>query len=88
MCVLNCKVDDEATIGLTCIVAQTLSLLSPPIEPDAEAHEDDPTGASNSSDEGRLFHHVGDLLCNAVVPVSMDDHVPEFLTFGQTQANR
>lgn len=67
-------------ISLTCVVAQALSLLSPPVEPDAEAHEDDPAGPSDPGDEGRLFHHISDLLCDAVVPVSVYDHVPEFLT--------
>ena len=28
----------ETMISLTCVVAQALSLLSPPVEPDAEAH--------------------------------------------------
>lgn len=75
-----CVGDYETMISLTCVVAQTLSLLSPPVEPDAEAHEDDPAGPSNTGDEGRLFHHISDLLCDAVVPVSMYNHIPELLT--------
>lgn len=75
-----CVGDYETMISLTCVVAQALSLLSPPVEPDAEAHEDDPAGPSNTGDEGRLFHHISDLLCDAVVPVSMYNHVPELLT--------
>lgn len=69
-------------ISLTCVVAQTLSLLSPPVEPDAEAHEDDPAGASNTGDKRRLLHNISDLLCDAVVPVSMYNHVPKLLTWG------
>lgn len=68
------------TISLTCVVAQALSLLSPPVEPDAEAHEDDPAGPSNTGNKSRLFHHISDLLCDAVVPVSMYNYVPELLT--------
>lgn len=67
-------------ISLTCVVAEALSLLSPPVEPDAEAHENDPAGPSDAGDKGRLFHNVRDLLCDAVVAVSMYNHVPEFLT--------
>lgn len=66
--------------GLTCVVAQALPLLPPPVEPDAEAHQDDPAGAADAGDERRLFHHVGDLLRDAVVPVSVDYHVPELFT--------
>ena len=67
-------------ISLTCVVAQALPLLSPPVEPNAEAHEDDPAGPSNTGDKCRLFHHISDLLRDAVVPVSMYNHVPKLLT--------
>lgn len=66
--------------ALTCIVAQALSLLPPPVDPDADAHEDDPAGAADPGDERRLLHHIGDLLGDAVVPVPVDDHVPKFFT--------
>lgn len=72
---------NATVIGLTCIVAQALSLLSPPVEPDTKAHEDDPARPSDASNEGRLFHHIRDLLRDAVVPVSVDYHVPKFLTW-------
>ena len=67
--------------GLTCVVAQALPLLSSPVEPDAEAHEDDPAGPSDAGDESRLLHHVGDLLRDAVVPVAAHNHVPEVLAY-------
>lgn len=70
----------DIMISQTCIVAQTLSLLSPPVEPDAEAHKDDPTGPSNTGNKSRLFDHISDLFCDAVVPVSMYNHVPKFFT--------
>lgn len=70
----------ETVINLTCIVAQTLSLLPPPVQPDAEAHEDDPAGPPNTGDKSRLFHHICDLLCDAVVPVSMYNHIPKLFT--------
>lgn len=80
MSVVICISSYGAMISLTCVVAQALSLLSPPVEPDAEAHEDDPTGASNTSNKSRLFHHISDLFCDAVIPVSMYNHIPKFLT--------
>lgn len=67
-------------LKLTCIVAQTLSLLPSPVQPDAEAHEDYPTGPSNTSNKSRLFDHVRYLFCDAVVPVSMYDHIPKLFT--------
>lgn len=66
--------------SLTCVVAQALPLLSPPVEPDAEAHEDDPASTANTGDKSGLLHHVSDLLCDAVVPVSMYDYISKFLT--------
>lgn len=66
--------------ALTCIVAQALSLLPPPVDPDADAHEDDPAGATNPGDESWLFYHVGDLLSDAVVAIPVDDHVPKLFT--------
>ncbi len=66
----------------TCIIAETLSLLSPPVEPDAEAHQNDPAGPSDARDEGRLLHHVRDLLRDAVVPAH--DHIPEVFTYMDT----
>lgn len=71
----------DITISLTCIVAEALSLLSPPVEPDAEAHEDDPAGPSNTGDKSRLFDHVSDLFGDAVVPVSMYNHIPKLFTW-------
>ena len=69
-------------IGLTCVVAQALSLLSPPVQPDAEAHEDDPAGPSNASNKSWLLHHIRDLFCDAVVPVSVYNHIPKLFTWG------
>lgn len=78
----------DTMISLTCVVAQALSLLSPPVKPDAESHEDDPAGPSNTGDKGRLFHHISDLFCDAVVPVSMYNHIPKLFTWrhGDKQA--
>lgn len=45
---------------LTCIVAEPLPLFPPPVQPSAEAHQDDPAGPSQAGDEGRLLHHVRD----------------------------
>lgn len=69
----------------TCVVAQALPLLPPPVDPDADAHEDDPAGAADPSDERRLLHHVSDLLGDAVVPVPVDDHVPKLFTWRQNK---
>lgn len=80
MSVLICMGDYENMISLTCVVTQALSLLSPPVEPDAEAHENNPAGSSNTGDKSRLFHHISDLLCDAVIPVSMYNHIPELFT--------
>lgn len=44
------------------VVAQLLPLLASTVDPDAEAHEDDPAGPADACDECRLLHHVGDLL--------------------------
>lgn len=74
--------DDVMRLSPTCVVAQALSLLPPPVEPDAEAHEDDPAGSSDTGDKSRLLHHISDLLRDAVIPVSMHNHVPELLTWG------
>lgn len=49
------------------VVAQLLPLLAAAVDPDAEAHEDDPAGAANACDERRLLDHVGDLLCQTHV---------------------
>lgn len=70
----------DTSSGLTCVVAQTLPLLPPPVQPDAEAHEDDPAGSADAGNKSRLFHHIGDLLRDAVVPVSVYYHVPELFT--------
>jgi len=64
----------------TCVIAQTLSLLSSPVQPDTEAHENDPASPSDARNEGRLLHNVRDLLRDAVVPVSAYDHVTEVFT--------
>ena len=65
---------------LTCVVAQALSLLPPPVQPNAEAHEDDPAGPSDAGNEGWLLDHVCDLLRDAVVLAPRHNHVPEVLT--------
>lgn len=44
------------------VVAQLLPLLASTVDPDAEAHEDDPAGPADACDECRLLDHVGDLL--------------------------
>lgn len=67
---------------LTCIVAEPLPLLPPPVQPDTEAHEDHPAGPSDPRYERWLLHHVCDLLRDAVVPVPTYDHVTEVLTWG------
>lgn len=41
---------------------QPVPLLPVSVEPDAEDHEDDPTGCPDACDECRLLHHIGDLL--------------------------
>lgn len=43
-------------------MAQLLPLPAPTVDPDAEAHEDDPAGPADARDERRLLDHVGDLL--------------------------
>lgn len=43
-------------------MAQLLPLLASTVNPDAEAHEDDPAGPADARDECRLLDHVGDLL--------------------------
>lgn len=43
-------------------MAHLLPLLSPAVNPDAKAHEDDPAGSANARDEGRLLDHVRNLL--------------------------
>lgn len=43
-------------------MAQLLPLLASAVNPDAEAHEDDPAGSADPRDERRLLDHVGDLL--------------------------
>lgn len=77
---ISLKHGRDTSSGLTCIVAQTLSLLPPPVQPDAETHEDDPAGSANAGNKSWLFHHIGDLLRDAVVSVSMYDHIPELFT--------
>ena len=64
------KEKENTIVFLTCwcvsergrVVAQLLPLLSSAVNPDAEAHEDDPAGPANACDESRLLDHVGDLL--------------------------
>ena len=71
---------------LTCVVAEPLPLLPPPVQPDAESHQDDPAGPPDPGDEGGLLHHVGDLLRDAVVPVSPEhDHFPEVLPWRERE---
>lgn len=43
-------------------MAQLLPLLASAVDPDTEAHEDDPAGPTDARDERRLLHHIGDLL--------------------------
>lgn len=43
-------------------MAQLLPLLAAAVNPDTEAHEDDPAGPADACDECRLLDHVGDLL--------------------------
>lgn len=45
------------------VVAQLLPLLAPAVDPDAEAHEDDPAGPTDSCNKRWLLDHVGDLFC-------------------------
>lgn len=44
---------------------ESVSLLAVSVKPDAEDHEDNPTGCPNACNERRLPHHVGDLLSKA-----------------------
>lgn len=69
---------------LTCIVAESLPLFSPPVHPSTEAHEDDPAGPPQSGNEGRLLHHVWD----AVVVVRPRHYVPQFCTWGEKKTGR
>lgn len=69
----------------TCVIAKPLSLLPPPVEPDAEAHQNDPAGPADARDEGRLFHHIRDLLSDAVIPAH--DHIPEVFTYITTHTH-
>lgn len=46
--------------SFTCIVAEALPLFSPPVQPGAEAHQDNPAGPSQTSDERWLLHHIRD----------------------------
>lgn len=57
--------------GPTGIVAELLPLLAPAVDPDAEAHEDDPAGAPDARDEGWLLHHICNLLRQAHVPTRL-----------------
>lgn len=50
-----------------CVVAQLLPLLTAAVNPDTEAHEDDPAGPADACDECRLLDHVSDLLGQAHV---------------------
>lgn len=43
-------------------MAQLLPLLAPAVDPDAEAHEDDPAGSADACNERRLLDHIGNLL--------------------------
>lgn len=46
-------------------MAQLLPLFAAAVDPDAEAHEDDPAGAANARNERRLLDHIGNLLGQA-----------------------
>lgn len=74
----------NSIVVLTCVVAEALPLLPPTVQPGAEAHEDDPAGPSQPSDEGRLLHHVGD----AVVALRPRHHITQLCTWGQTAGDR
>lgn len=63
----------------TCIVAQSLPLFSPPVQPGAEAHENNPAGPSQTSDEGWLLHHIWD----AIVALRSGHYVLQFCTWRQ-----
>lgn len=60
---------------LTGIIAEPLSLLSSPIQPDAETHQNYPACTTNASYKGRLFDNISDLLSYAVVIFSDDNFV-------------
>lgn len=68
--IYRCNYIESYVVFLTCwcvgegrgVVAQLLSLLAPAVDPDAEAHEDDPAGSTDACDERRLLDHIGDLL--------------------------
>lgn len=62
----------------TCIVAEPLPFFSPPVQPGAEAHQDDPAGPSQTGDEGRLLHHIRD----AVVALWARHYVCQLRTWG------
>lgn len=62
----------------TCIVAESLSLFSPPVQPGTEAHEDNPAGPSQASNEGRLLHYVWD----AIVAFRSRHYISQFCTWG------
>lgn len=65
-------------LNFTCIVAESLPLFPPPVQPGTETHEDNPAGPSQTSDEGRLLHHVWD----AIVALRSRHYVPQFCTWG------
>lgn len=44
------------------VVAQLLPLLAAAVDPNAEAHKDDPAGSANACNERWLLDHIGDLL--------------------------
>lgn len=77
---LRFRVDAEPCklIFFTCIVAESLPLFSPPVQPGTEAHEDYPAGPPQTSDEGRLLHYVWD----AIVALRSRHYVPQFCTWG------
>lgn len=57
-------------------MAQLLPLLASTVDPDAEAHEDDPAGPADACDECRLLDHVGDLLSQTPVAFLVAASVP------------
>lgn len=46
--------------SFTCIVAESFPFFPSPVQPSTEAHEDNPAGPSQTSNERWLLHHVWD----------------------------
>lgn len=72
---------------LTGVITETLSLLPPPVQPDAKTHEDDPACTADAGDESRLLDHVRDLLGDAVVLVPGHDYFSEVPSYRHTDTH-